>query len=144
MGLHHLDEASEKKKYIEIWLGHSMVCFSFSPFFTPLTSLTSMKTSLLKSAASTTSLSSAVRSGSKRDTKRNGTSVDTLVRPLKRPKHALSNVSLSAVSDVDDVTTAAEEWASTKTSESQDIINVDSDIGADDDLENELGMCASN
>jgi hypothetical protein len=32
MGLHHLDESSEKRRHIEIWLGNATV-WSFLPLF---------------------------------------------------------------------------------------------------------------
>jgi hypothetical protein len=113
--------------------------------------LTSMKASSLKSAASTTSLSSAVRSGFKRGIKRKTSveSVDSLTRPRKHSRPAPSNISSSVVSDVDYVPTAAEErvaaeeWACTKASESQDIIDIDFDHDNLEPLEDELGMCAS-
>jgi hypothetical protein len=149
IGLHDPYEASEKKRFIEIWLGHSTVSFFLSFFYYPLMPPNSIKSSpcsSLQSAASNTSFSSAVRSGIDHGIKRIKKSADTLTRPLKRPKHALSNVSSSVVS-VDDVTSTAatedhagEDWASTKTGESLDIIDVDLDR---DVLKKELGMWAS-
>jgi len=88
------------------------------------------RTSSISSAA--TSSAKAIGQGIKRIKKGTG----AIVRPLKRAKHALSNVSSPVISDVEDPTT--DDQASIKTNGLLEVIAVGSDEELDD-LEKELG-----
>lgn len=96
------------------------------------------------SIRSTSPISSTTKSGTKavnRGVKRIKKQAENLVRPLKRAKHALSNVSTPVVSDLEDDPTATQDNASVVTDGSPEVIAVDSD---DEDsmnaLKEELGM----
>ena len=55
--------------------------------------------------------------------------ITVITRPLKQSKHALSGLSLPAISDMDEDTTSivADDLVSSKTSMLQDVIEIDSD-----------------
>jgi hypothetical protein len=144
MGLYHLDEASEKKQYIEIWLGHLTVSVDFVLFFhaTVLMTLNLRKSSAMSSCSSLQSTSPSASSAVKPHTtavghgiKRNKKGASALVRPLKRAKHALSSVSSPVGSDNEGTTT--DDQSSIK------VITILSDGEELGDLEKELGMFLS-
>jgi hypothetical protein len=101
--------------------------------------------SSLRSTLSTSSISSTVRSGAKavkRGVKRVKKGASAIIRPFKHSKHALSNVSTPAVSDVKDGPAVDEEQGSVKSYASSEVIEVDSDSEELNNLENlekELG-----
>lgn len=107
-------------------------------------SSTKSSRSSLRSTVSASSISTTVRSGAKSvkhgiksGVKRIKKSADALIRPLKRAKHALSNVSTPAVSD-------AEDQASSQTDESPEVIEVCSEDEGMDKLKKELGTHTCN
>ena len=151
MGSSDLVEAEEKKQSIEIWLHYLKVCRFPSLFFTFLMpqswktqSSAKSSRSSLQSAVSTSSLSKAVRSSAKavgHGVKRIKKGASAVIRPFKRSKHALSNVSTPAVSDAEDGPAADEEQGSVKSYASSEVIEVDSDSEGlnNENLEKELG-----
>ncbi|KAF8502338.1 hypothetical protein F5888DRAFT_1871875 [Russula emetica] len=120
-----LIEASEKEQFIEIWLTHlkSSAKSSHSSLHSHTSSISSAATSSAK----------AIGQGIKRIKKGTG----AIVRPLKRAKHALSNVSSPVISDAEDPTT--DDQASIKTNGLLEVIAVGSDEELDD-LEKELAV----
>jgi hypothetical protein len=96
---------------------------------------TSMKSSAKSSCSSCRSSAST---SSKHSIKR--VNQDAIIRPLKRAKHTLSNVSSPVISDVEDDPIEANEQSSVI--ESLDVIEVDSEGEELDRLEKELGMPA--
>lgn len=145
-------EANEKDQFIEIWLSHLKVSSFFYLNLIPRMPNNSTKSSTKSSCSSlhskTSSVSSAARSSAKairRGIKRIKKGANTIVRPLKRAKHALSNVSTvssSVISGEEDDGPATNDEASMKSNESPEVIAVGSDEELDD-LEKELGACGS-
>jgi hypothetical protein len=143
MGSYNRVEANEKKS-IEIWLGHLKVSKGSSTFITllmpPNSTKSSAKSSHTSLQSTSSSVSNAARSSAKaigRGLKRIRKGATAIVRPLKRTKqlkHALSNVSSPAISEVED----AEDQASLKTGDSPEVIELGSDEELED-LEKELG-----
>ena len=100
----------------------------------------SAKSSRSSLHSTTSSVSGAARSSAKAiglGIKRIKQGAIAAVRPLKRTKHALSNVSSPVISGAEDDTTT-DEQASIKTNELPDVIAVDSD-GESKDLDDDLG-----
>lgn len=147
MGLLDPNEVDGKKQSIEIWLGHIKVGRISSCILLILMSTKSSAKSShssLRSTLSTSSISSTVRSGAKavkRGVKRIKKGASAVIRPFKRSKHALSNVSTPAVSDAEDGPAADEEQGSVKSYASSEVIEVDSDSEGlnNENLEKELG-----
>lgn len=138
-------EVNEKKKSIEIWLGHLKVGEGSSSFISPLMPPNLIKSSAKSSRTSLQSTSSSVSNAAKssakaigRGLKRIKKGANAIVRPLKRAKHALSNVSSPAISEQEDEP-AAEDRSSLHTNDSPEVIDLGSDEEPDD-LEKELGL----
>ena len=96
------------------------------------------------SLRSTTSISSTINSGAKavkRGVKRIKKHAENIVRPLKRTKHALSNVSTPVLSDAEDDPTSTQDNASIMTNETPTVIEINSDDDSEDmvALKEELG-----
>jgi len=148
-----LDSSLEdgKKDLIEIWLAHINVggssLFFLHHFLMSRASIQSQaksSRSSLQSSISTPSLTSVVRTGAKAikgKTKGLNKHVGAVIaRPLKRPKHALSNVSTPVVSDAEDQEASASDRGSIDTDKSTpEVVEVDSDGEEVDDLKRELG-----
>ena len=131
-----LIEANEKEQFIEIWLGHLKVSGFFCQL--PQMSHASMKSFAKSSRSSLHSTTSSVSSAARSSTKAIGAGIkriksgtNKLVRPLKRAKHALSNVSSPIISNTED-NPATDDRASIKTNELLDAIMAGSEDELDD------------
>jgi hypothetical protein len=140
-----------KEHFIEIWLGHikasvsSLFLDHFPMSRASVQSQARSSRSSLQSSLSTSSLASAVRNGAKAIKsktkglkKRVGAAI---ARPLKRAKHALSNVSSPVNSGAEDEEASVGDRGSVNTNRSiPDVIEVGSDGEEVNDLEKELGI----
>ena len=147
MASYDLPEPDKKKQYIEIWLEHIKVSRTFTFFYVFL--LMSLTKSSAKSSysslqsISSSSISSAARSstkaigcGIKQGIKHIKKGANAITRPLKRAKHALSNVLSLIISDAED---PIRDEASVKANKLPEVIDLKSDSEELDDLEKELG-----
>ena len=147
MGLLNPNEVDGKKLSIEIWLGHIKVgqILSFILLILMSTKSSAKSRSSIRSTLSTSSISSTVQSGAKavkRGVKRVKKGASAIIRPFKRSKHALSNVSTPAASDAEDGPTVDKGQGSVKSYASSQVIDVDSDpeeLNNLENLEKELG-----